>query len=192
MYAGDELFEDFPVIATPVATQYTVTIDDEFVIPRQFNTIISVLQEATEDDSLIIKLSTNGGSLTAILPLVHALKARRCYVHVVAGDVASAGTLIMMLSDSVEVIDGATILFHELQYGLDTAGNQRNNSRASYHNKSSRKLLTEMYEGFLTDEELSDLFKGMEVLMDAETFMKRYYAADELDETPPDDEETIH
>lgn len=195
MYNDEESFEDFEVVATPVATLYKAKVDDEFVLTRQFNTLVNVLEEASENDVVQIELTTIGGSLSAVLPLIHAMKHRKCHVHILAGDVASAGTFLLMLADSVEIIDGATIMFHEIQYGASSAGNKNIHTRVNYLDKLNLKFLKDMYSDFLTEEELDDLLKGVEVWMTSDEFMQRYYAEELVEgggSTPPDEEPTIH
>ncbi len=195
----DKQDEPFTVLASPLNTAYTCTIDEEFRDVFQFQDIVSVLDGASDGDHITIKLSTIGGALHAVIPLIAALKNTSAYVHVhVESDCASAGTFIMMLAHSCYVNEYATVMLHNVSYG---AGGHGSNVAAhvNHTTRMSTQLIEDMYADWLTPEEVEKLLHGMEIYFDADTCHERFeqrnnvrkerYEAEELIEAAIDAEE---
>lgn len=185
-------FPDFPfddtfaVIGNPQNMSYNVNVDDEFTHPKQFEEIVAVLEQASEGDYMRINLTTNGGALHSILPLLGAMQHTDCHVHVHAcSDVASAGTFLLMKADSVSINDYVTIMCHEVSFG--SAGSGHTVARHVDHTlKSSEKLIRDMYEHFFTEEELDKMLSGSDYYMDKDEFLVRYNRRFELQKAADD------
>ena len=164
----------FEVAGKPVAWDYRVNINEDFEHTSQFDDLVAVLEDATENDQIRINLSTNGGSLVAILPLLGAMKETEAHVHVhAASDVASAGTFLLMKAHSVSINDHVTIMCHNVSFGSSGTGSSVA-SHVSHVLKSTDSLLKEMYYGFFTEQELNNLLSGSDFYMDKEEFILRY------------------
>lgn len=166
--------EPFEVIGTSINTCYSVIVDEEFDSVRQFENIVRVLDGAQEGDLVEIKLSTNGGALHAILPLLAAMENTRAGVAVHAiSDVASAGTLILLQADDVYVNPYATIFFHQVQFGSQGQGSSVE-AHVTHTMKSSKALLHDMYKDFFTEAEIEAMLSGKDFYMGKEEFDERY------------------
>lgn len=181
--------EPFEVEASPLAFQYEVTINEDFSHVKQFENIVRVLEGATESDVMILRLNSGGGSFDSVLPLMQALKQRECHLHIKAGSCASAATFILLQADTLEVAEGSHILFHESSFG-SSGTSSHVTGLVNHFNVATKSFMNDIYEGFLTEEELVDMHKGLEVHMGAIGFMKRWNTQDV--EESPDEEPTIH
>jgi ATP-dependent protease ClpP protease subunit len=172
--------ESFPVSAAPINSVYRVTIDDDVKEVRQFAELVDVLDGAQEGDVVQIRLSTNGGALHAIIPLMNSMKHTEAHVHVhVESDCSSAGTMIMMLADSCYVNEYATVMIHTCQYGYGGhAGNM--DAHVSYTTKAVEKLVKEVYADWLDEDEIERVLDGKEFWFDAEECMMRFDIREEI------------
>ncbi len=135
---------------------------------------MSVLENANEGDNVRISLTTEGGALHSVLPLLGAMEMTQAHVHVhCCSDVASAGTFLLMRAHSISMNDYVTILFHEVSYGVHGQGS-RITDHVKHTTKSSEKLLRDMYQHFFSEEEFEKLFSGKEYIMDKDEFIERY------------------
>lgn len=166
--------ESFAVLATPQNMSYVVNVDEEFEHPRQFEDIVGVLENASDGDYMRINLTTNGGALHSILPLLGAMQNTECHVHIHAcSDVASAGTFLLMRADTVSMNEYVTIMCHEVSFG--SAGSGHTVARHVDHTlKSSEKLIRDMYEFFFDPLEIDKMLSGSDYYMDRDEFMERY------------------
>lgn len=172
--------EPFHVTPVPVATVHEVLVDEEFISVRQFEEIVDALENAGPDDAVKIALTTPGGSLAAILPMLNAMNNTAAHVHVdVISDVASAGTFLLMLADSVHINPYSTIMFHNVSYGVaGHAGNVQ--ATVKHYEKMNDSLLSEMYKDFLTEAELKHLKDGLEIYLSPEQCYERLTKRNEL------------
>lgn len=168
--------EPFAVQASPISQFFRVTIDDDFREVYQFAELVEVLENAQEGDVVQIRLSTPGGALHAIIPLINAMKHTEAIVQVfVESDTASAGTMIMALAHNLYVNEYATIMYHNVQYGAFGHGGNVE-AQVKHTTSGSKKLIRDVYEGLLTAAEIERLEDGLELYMTAEECMTRFNA----------------
>lgn len=168
--------EPFDVKVAPLNQIYQCTIDDDFTDVRQFATMVDYLNNANMGDIAHIKLSTNGGALHSIIPMIEAMRNTEAHVAMhVESDTASAGTILMMLADEVYINPYTTIMIHTASYGFyGHSGNMEAN--VTHSTKHIEKLVNEVYEGFLSDSEISRVLDGKEFYLTAEEAMDRFEA----------------
>lgn len=172
----EKALSGFQVKATPLATSYRATIDEPFTHVKQFENIVACLEKCVQGDVMEIKLSTPGGYIHAVLPLLSAIAGTQAqvFVHAVS-DVASAGTFLLMMADDVFINPYATIMLHQVQHGAAGQGNHVED-RVNYVSRTSKQLMSELYHDFLSPEEIQALLTGKEFWMDKAEFDKRYAA----------------
>lgn len=140
------------------------------------------MENLTEDDVAVFKVASPGGHLSGALAIMNSIKS--CEAPVIAeliGDAASAATLILLSCDGVRVHPWATMMIHGASFGA--FGHQSNVvSHSTFVNDHARKLMTEVYQDFLTEEELSDVFKGLEVRFNYEQILERLEKRDNIRE----------
>jgi ATP-dependent protease ClpP protease subunit len=164
----------FEVSAQPIATSYVVDVDETFTHPKQFSNIVHVLENAGENDHVRINITTDGGALHSVLPLLGAMQITQAHVHVhMASDTASAGTFIVMKADSVSCNDFVTFMCHNVSFGSGGQGNIVRD-HVDYTVKSSSELIKDMYKGFFTKEEIDKMLSGKEYYMGKDEFLTRY------------------
>lgn len=178
--ANNEVFQNllqqpqpFEIVAQPIATSYVVNVDEEFEHPKQFADLVHVLEQAGENDHVRINLTTVGGALHSVLPLLGAMKDTLAHVHVhIVSDTASAGTFIAMKADSVSINDYVTFMCHNVSFGSGGQGNIVRD-HVNYTVDSSDKLLKDIYKGFFTDAEIDKMLSGKEFYMGKDEFLMR-------------------
>jgi len=166
--------EPFEVIASPIATHYIATINDAFEDSRQFEDLVRVLENARQGDFVEIRLTTPGGTLESVLPLLAAMDATHAQVVVHAiSDVSSAGTLVLLAADDAYINPYITIMFHQPRFG--TAGPSSSVEALVNHTmKSSKALLQDYYKDFFSTEEIEQMLAGRDFYMDKDEFDERY------------------
>jgi ATP-dependent protease ClpP protease subunit len=171
--------EPFTVYSAPINQVHRVTIDEEFRDVSQFAQLVDVLDSAQEGDVVQIRLSTVGGALHAIIPLINSMKHTEAFIHVhVESDTSSAGTMIMALAHSLYVNEYATTMYHNVQYGVGGHGGNVD-AQVSHITASSKKLIRDLYSDLLTPTEIARLEDGLELYMDADEVMDRFEARTE-------------
>ncbi len=170
---------------------YRIEIDNVLESVSQFSTAIQILEQAKEEDEVVIYLQTYGGSVNAGEAFIHAMRKCAAPIHIVAtGGVHSMGTCILIEGDSIELSYGFNACLH---CGSDGAGGNVNEymAKSKFDHEFKTRQFRESYEGFLTEKELDAMLDGKDIWLDAEGWMKRamkrseYFKAKFEEQTKP-------
>lgn len=172
--------EPFSVFSAPINQAHRATINADFQEVYQFAEIVEVLDNAEDGDVVQLKLSTNGGTLHSIIPMINAMKNTMAHVHIhVESDTSSAGTILMVLADSCYVNEYVTCMLHTANYSFGGhSGNM--DAHVSHATKSIEKLVRDCYTGFLTEQEILRLLDGKEFYFNADDCHERFKIRDAL------------
>ena len=141
--------------------------------PAQFSQIVTVLNNMQPDDELVINLCSLGGSLSAVSSLLHAINKTEGNVHICAtGSNASAATLVLLSGDSFELSEDFEATLHNGSFGV---GGNFNEVRvqAPFALQHMEKILRNHYQFFLTDIEIEEMLKGVDLVMGPEEWCSR-------------------
>lgn len=172
---GDFYPNEPTIFAQPASgMKYTVNITDDFDKPHTFDQVIALLSTATEEDEIVFNINSAGGyvdTLNMVLGWKALCPARQ--VHVLMGNASSAASAFFLSkADQYIVGERATMMVHEYQAG--TYGSQSNNERRTAHtSQECAKYIKDTYSDFLTEEEISDVLKGVEVYLNSEQIAER-------------------
>lgn len=165
-----------------------ITSPDNYV--EWFNTI----RHAQEDDTIKIYINSGGGDLFTGIQFLRVLSETDALVVVsVEGLCASAATLVFLAADMFEISDHSSFLFHNYSSGVWGKGGEQY-AQVTHERRWSDRLLNNVYEDFLSKEEIKSLLDNRDIWLSseevAERMSKRIAAREELakleEETKPD------
>jgi ATP-dependent protease ClpP protease subunit len=160
-------------VKAQAANQYTVNIDEPFVSPSYYRSIVSMLMNCSELDTVIFLINSPGGMLSGLLTLLEGLKMTEAQtIAVMVGECASAASMFALHCDTAYVSDNATMLCHNISYGTGGKGSDIL-SHVQHVSKTSEKLLRKTYEHFLTQDEINEMINGREIYLDSEEIKER-------------------
>jgi ATP-dependent Clp protease, protease subunit len=171
MIGGDS--QSFIKTAIIPIREHHVFFDSEIGDPSEYRTLRHMLYTAQETDRFVFFINSIGGQLYTTLSIIEAIKQTAATVHsVVDGECMSAATLLLLNSDEITITDSAVVMCHAASHGI--AGNVQGVKRqAEFIERQWRELEKKTYAGFLTNEEMSDMAKGLELYFDANESKKR-------------------
>lgn len=163
-----------PIYAEPVAWQYTVHLDEIFAEKGDYRSVLNLLTEASENDVISFLVNNHGGDLNIILPLINLLNVAQAHtIALCAGSQSSAATVFAMYCDELIALDHAEFMIHEIQGGA--VGTMSNVVRDIHSTeRRNKRLVEETYGGFLTDEEIKDVLRGVEIYLNDEEINRRW------------------
>jgi ATP-dependent protease ClpP protease subunit len=173
--------EPFRVKRSPApATKYDIYLFGQIDEAEQFIDAIDALEEAGENDFVVIHLSTNGGSVDATDTFLQYM--RECPAKVVvraSGGCHSSGSVILLAADEITVSPGFSCLVHNGSFGVwgKTSDVIR---QAAFDARYLCSQLQEVYQDFLTQDEIEDLIGGKDFWLDANDFMARWKRREEI------------
>lgn len=150
-----------------------VPLDEDIKSPKYYRHVLARISDLEEGDNLIFKLDTPGGDIQGITALIHAVHSTEADVHChIDTEADSAGSLFALNCGSVSVAPWARMMIHTAS---GRSGGTMANSVAysTFMDTELRKMMTEAYQGFLSESELDDVFKGREFYFNSEQIVER-------------------
>lgn len=152
---------------------YTVTLDSDVGDPDNHRDLLNVLYTAKQNDIVNIMINSHGGYLHTAIQVVDAIK--RCEAAVIGHLVGvgySAGSMIFLACDGWSVSPLASFMAHTESSGSIGKAPDRF-AAADFQKKFNKKLLNEVYQGFLTQEEIEEVHSGKDFWFDSEEILDR-------------------
>ena len=152
--------------------EYTISIDNDIDEPHYYRDAIAVLKNATEKDVVYLEINTFGGYVHTAVQIINTIYT--CKARVVARVVTaySAGAMIALACNNFEVATFASLMIHTAT-GISYGKIPDLVNHANFNEKRYDKMCKELYQGFLTEEELNDVIKGADLWFDEKDIIKR-------------------
>lgn len=148
-------------------------IVDEIGPVAPYLDMINVLKTAESHDTVFIYLNTPGGDLYTAIQIISAIRqSSATVITCIEGMVASAGTLIFLAGHKHVVNSNCTFMIHNYSHGAWGKGNEVA-LRVKHSEHYFKKLATDLYGRFLTEEEIADVINGKDFWMESEEVLSR-------------------
>ena len=155
------------------SAQFDFHLDDAIGSKSEFRQLLQILYNASEDDVVRLFLSGPGGNLETLLAIINAINCTDAKViGILTAQAASAHTILALAVPQLQVCPRGRFMIHSASTG--TYGKlQEAVSSLESDIKICHNLFEEFYLGFLSEEEMRDLFIGKDFYFDAEEIMQR-------------------
>lgn len=166
------VWDDFvPVIQEKNFT--TIYLTDTIEAPSEYNKVCHLLNTASEAEHFYFIINTPGGYIDAAVMLVDAIKNSKAHTTAkVTGTVASAGTIITLACDDVEVAEHSSFMIHNYSGGIVGKGHEMK-AHQSFVDKNLNESFKVFYEGFLTDKEMKEVIDGRDIWLNKNQVLAR-------------------
>lgn len=148
-----------------ISCVYTVFFDEVITKPSYYRKLLVMLNMADETDTFVFRISTPGGNADSVLSICNAIQATDATtVAVIEAEASSAGSFIPMVCDTVIALPHSYMMCHPAFYG--NAGDMKTMKRyTEFYNNRLHAMLSDIYEGFLTPEEINDMVDNSQDLL---------------------------
>ena len=147
---------------------FRVQLNKGIMDASYYSRIFEMMLDAGENDQITFFISSGGGRVDGLNVLLEGTRLTDAYTTaVLVGSAHSAASIFALNCDEVIVTDSADMLCHEVTYGTGGKGSDVY-SHVLHTKRTSDKLLTETYSGFLDDKQLAALFAGTQIYLTAE------------------------
>jgi ATP-dependent protease ClpP protease subunit len=134
------------------------------------------IRHAKETDLVKIYINSYGGDLFTAIQFMRVLADSEATVIVsVEGACMSAATMIFMCADNFEVTPHSIFMFHNYSGGTIGKGGEMID-QLQHERKWSERLMKEIYQDFMTNEEIQSMLSNKDIWMDGEEVVKRITA----------------
>jgi len=162
------------------STAYHVHIDDYIGGLDYYRPLQSIFNSTSENDTIVIHLSSPGGDLNTALVVVGWLKNADAHtVCILEGTSASAASLFVMSVDSVFVMPHSCLMLHSASYGY-VNDQQRVKKFVDFSDEYLINLYKDFYDGFLSEEEINSMINSsQEIWLTADEVIERLQARED-------------
>ena len=180
---------------------FRVQLNKGIMDASYYSRVFEMMLDAGENDQITFFISSGGGRVDGLNALLEGARLTDAYTTaVLVGSAHSAASIFALNCDEVIVTDSADMLCHEVTYGTGGKGSDVY-SHVLHTKRTSDKLLTETYSGFLDDKQLAALFAGTQIYLTAEEIREclarkgaymeaKFQAEQQALEAPPDPKPT--
>lgn len=153
--------------------RFNVHLDSDITDPSTYRDLITLLFNASENDSITMYINCPGGHLDSAMAIIEGMKVTKAHVLcILLGACHSAASMIAMYAHEIIVLDSAHSLVHTATFG--SIGNSNNiKTHTDFTVKQIEKFINATYVGFLSADELSKVKAGIELWFDADEIRVR-------------------
>lgn len=162
--------------AKPLSTMHEFYLTGEIESAENYIEWFDTIRHAGDHDVVKIYINSYGGDLFTAIQFLRVLaETSATKIVSVEGACMSAATMIFMCADSFEVTPHSVFMFHNYSGGTIGKGGEMID-QLLHERKWSENLLKNIYEGFMTNEEIASMLDNKDIWMDGEEVVKRINA----------------
>ena len=165
---------DRPVPIRKVGKVYHCYISSAIEEPDNYDELCFVLENLSKDDTAYLHINTYGGHIDSAFKVIASInRSQAMVVARLSGTVASAGTIIALSCDNIEVEDYTHFMIHNYSTGTQGKGHEIM-EYVNFNDKDLKKTFNAIYSGFLSAREINEVLKGKDLWLSADDVRKRW------------------
>lgn len=162
----------------PVVTAHEVKINCDFQDAKWCDEFVKLLEDATENDHICIRLNSPGGNIEGLLPILAAMETTQAHLHglIEGTGAASAAAFVALKCDTLEMPSKySQLMIHGCQLGLNMQAPISHVQSTVYQHSQMSAMLLDDCLGFLKQEEVNAAKSGSDLYFNSEQTMQRWY-----------------
>lgn len=162
-----------PYFSRPVAWLHTFYLSGAIENASNYAEWFEIIRSAGPDDVICMNINSMGGSYHTALQfrrvMMESMATISCSIE---GECHSAASIIYLSGDQFSVSEGSSMLIHD--YSSIVGGKGSEMIRQIQHEKISiDTFLKDVYEKFLTDQEIQNVVSGQDMWLDDNLIIER-------------------
>lgn len=162
-----------PYFSRPVAWLHTFYLSGAIENASNYAEWFEIIRSAGPDDVICMNINSMGGSYHTALQfrrvMMESMATISCSIE---GECHSAASIIYLSGDQFSVSEGSSMLIHD--YSSIVGGKGSEMIRQIQHEKISiDTFLKDVYDKFLTDQEIQNVVSGQDMWLDDDLIIER-------------------
>jgi len=163
--------KDVPIVKDDDGN-YHCYLSGDVESPSTYDELCFVLDNVAS--TVYLHLNTYGGHIDSAFKVVSSIKRSKAKVIArLTGTVASAGTIIALKCDDLEVEDYTHFMIHNYSTGTQGKGHEIMDY-VNFNDKELKITFSEIYKNFLSTKEINSIIAGKDMWLSAEDVRKRW------------------
>lgn len=164
---------NMPYFSRPVAWLHTFYLSGAIENASNYAEWFEIIRSAGPDDVICMNINSMGGSYHTALQfrrvMMESMATISCSIE---GECHSAASIIYLSGDQFSVSEGSSMLIHD--YSSIVGGKGSEMIRQIQHEKISiDAFLKDVYDKFLTDQEIQNVVSGQDMWLDDDLIIER-------------------
>lgn len=135
--------------------------------------LLDALNTASSNDKIYIHINSPGGCVNTAIQIMASIQ--RCEGHVatiIEGEAASAASMIFLAGHSMSIAPHSCMMIHTWSSG-SFGKSQELVSDIMFSKDRFERMFVDVYQEFLSEDELSNIAKGMDMYLDEQQIIAR-------------------
>lgn len=160
-------------IGRPIGHAHEFYLSGEIISADNYTEWFDTIRHAGEADIVKLYINSPGGDLFTAIQFMRVLaETEATVVASVEGCCMSAATMIFLCAEQFEVTPHSMFMFHNYSGGTFGKGGEMID-QLQHERKWSEGLLREVYEGFLSEEEITSILDNRDIWLDGKDVLVR-------------------
>jgi len=165
---------DVPIVVESNNKSINAYISGKIEEPHMYNELCYLLGTADKETSFYLHINTPGGIIDSAFMIADAIdNSDAAVIACLSGTVASAGTIIAMSCDSLEISNNLSFMIHNYSGGISGKGHEMRN-RQRFTDTHLNQAFRTFYSGFLKETEMAEVIEGADLWMGTEEVRERW------------------
>lgn len=150
-----------------------VYLSDIIGDPSLFVDVVHQIRKLGPNDTLHLHINSPGGNLDSTLQIIDAMSQSEAYkVGYLESEACSAATMLFLVCDNWIISRFASMMIHNASYG-SVGKSHEVSSQVEFTKSHTEDIVRTLYKDFLTEDEIEDVLKGLDIWFDSETIYER-------------------
>lgn len=172
---------------------FIVRLHSSIASPSEYSNLFNLFDNAGEGDHILLDICSPGGALDTAILIRRAIQSCDAVVTCRIGPTcSSAAGAIALAADNFEVGYDSNMMVHTASLGYGYGKVHDLHAHSEHNMKQISRFVREVYEGFLTEEEIEDVLRGRELFLDSDELSERLHLLMELRNEEGDEEDEGH
>ena len=151
-----------------------VFLDGPILSARHYRMVASEAADLTENDELDFSITSGGGNMEGLIALLDIINTTQANVTaIIKGECHSAASMLAVSCPNVIVSPYAIMLVHSANLGAGRAKAYDLKQYVDHNTDFCNNLFRDVYQGFLSEDEIEEVIKGKELWMGSEEISQR-------------------
>jgi ATP-dependent protease ClpP protease subunit len=160
----------FKEVSNKVYEHYLDYDLDDFSIARE---LCTVLRGVDPEDTVALRINSMGGRFDVATQIINAInECPGTVIGIIEQECASAATMVFLACSQWQVNPWGEMMIHYTSYGTGGKGHEIS-ARVTNSDVFFPKVFREIYEHFLSEEEIVDVIKGQDIYLTQDSIISR-------------------
>jgi len=163
-------------IDRPLAKIHKFYLSGEVKTPSEYIVWFETIRNASENDVIVLHINSYGGDLFTAVQFMRVMgESKANIVASVEGACMSAATLIFLSAKNWEISQHSMFMFHNYTSASFGKGGEMYDN-IIHERKWSERLWNDVYNGFLTADEIKSILQNKDIWMSGDEVTRRLTA----------------